>query len=165
MKKVKLSLLFCVFTLVLKGQTVLVIDNDNISLQDFKNVFYKNNNDIEINKEYLDEYIDLFINFKLKVKEAESLQMDTLSTFVQELEGYKQQLIKPYLKNKEFDENMILEAYERMLQDVKVSHILIRLDEKSKEVDIKAAYDKIMLIREKIINKNIAFGDVYFCSG
>ena len=68
--------------------------------------------------------MELFINFKLKVKEAESLGMDTLSTFVNELEGYRKQLSKPYLKDKEFEESLLNEAYERTKYDLNVSHIL-----------------------------------------
>ena len=141
------------------GQTVLTINKSNIDIEEFKNVFYKNNDESIITKEYLDEYMDLFINFKLKVKEAEELMMDTLPTFINELEGYKKQLAQPYLRNKEFDEKMLDEAYERMLQDISASHILISLDEDAKESEVLAAYDRILDIRSQILSKNITFED------
>jgi peptidyl-prolyl cis-trans isomerase SurA len=103
--------------------------------------------------------MELFINFKLKVKEAEELKMDTIPTFVSELAGYKKQLAKPYLKNKEFDENMILEAYSRMLKDVKASHILISVDEKSTEKEQSVAHEKALSIRTEILNQKISFSN------
>jgi len=140
------------------SQNILQIDNKTISLAEFENIFYKNNYNDTIDKQYLDEYIELFINFKLKVLEAESLYMDTLSTFIKELDGYKEQLAKPYLRNKEFDDLMLKEAYERMLFDVKASHILIKVNEESKDSD-NEAFKKAKSIRNEIINKKISFSD------
>tara|TARA_B100000941_G_scaffold58936_1_gene38603 strand:- start:3518 stop:5476 length:1959 start_codon:yes stop_codon:yes gene_type:complete len=140
------------------SQDILQIDNKIISLSEFENIFYKNNYNDTIDKQYLDEYIELFINFKLKVMEAESLYMDTISTFIKELNGYKDQLAKPYLRNKEFDDLMIKEAYDRMLFDVKASHILIKVNEESIVSD-NEAFKKAKSIRNEIINKKISFSD------
>jgi peptidyl-prolyl cis-trans isomerase SurA len=159
MKKIGLSILCGAFALVTLAQDVLTIENKNISLEEFKNVFYKNNNDTELTKKYLDEYMELFVNFKLKVREADELGMDTIAAFVSELDGYRLQLAKPYLKNKEFDENMLVEAYERMKQDVKASHILIAVDEKATVKQEKEAYDKVLAIRSQIIANTISFSD------
>ena len=159
MKKIGLSILCGAFALVTFAQDVLTIENKNISLEEFKNVFYKNNNDTELTKKYLDEYMELFVNFKLKVREADELGMDTIAAFVSELDGYRLQLAKPYLKNKEFDENMLVEAYERMKQDVKASHILIAVDEKATVKQEKQAYDKVLAIRSQIIANTISFSD------
>jgi len=159
MRKVGLSLLFGAIALITTAQNVLTIADNTISLDEFKTVFYKNNHNTEISKAYLEEYMELFINFKLKVKEAEELKMDTIPTFVSELAGYKKQLAKPYLKNKEFDENMILEAYSRMLKDVKASHILISVDEKSTEKEQSVAHEKALSIRTEILNQKISFSN------
>ena len=159
MKKIGLSILCGAFSLVTLAQDVLTIENKSISLEEFKNVFYKNNNDTELTKKYLDEYMELFVNFKLKVREADELGMDTIAAFTSELEGYRLQLAKPYLKNKEFDENMLVEAYERMKQDVKASHILIAVDEKATVRQEKQAYDKVLAIRSEIIANKISFAD------
>jgi len=151
MKKIGLSILCGAFALVISAQDVLTIDSQNISLEEFNNVFYKNNNNTELTKEYLDEYMQLFVNFKLKVKEADELGLDTIAAFISELDGYRIQLAKPYLKNKEFDENMLTEAYDRMKQDIKASHILISVDEKATTQQEKEAYDKVLAIRSSIL--------------
>ena len=157
MKKIGLSILCGAFALVISAQDVLTIDSQNISLEEFNNVFYKNNNNTELTKEYLDEYMQLFVNFKLKVKEADELGLDTIAAFISELDGYRIQLAKPYLKNKEFDENMLTEAYDRMKQDIKASHILISVDEKATIQQEKEAYDKALAIRSSILANTISF--------
>ena len=101
--------------------------------------------------------MDLFVNFKLKVKEANELGLDTIASFKSELDGYRIQLAKPYLKNKEFDKSMLTEAYSRMKQDVKASHILIALDEKASSKEEKEAYDKALAIRSSILANEISF--------
>ena len=158
MKKIVLFILLLSNINISFSQNILQIDDKIISLAEFENIFYKNNYNDTIDKQYLDEYIELFINFKLKVLEAESLYMDTISTFIKELDGYKEQLAKPYLRNKEFDDLMIKEAYDRMLFDVKASHILIKVNEESIVSD-NEAFKKAKSIRNEIINKKISFSD------
>ena len=157
MKKIGLSILLGAFFLISSAQTVLTIADEDISLVEFKNIFEKNNHNLEITKEYLDEYMNLFVNFKLKVKEAEELGFDTISSFVTELDGYRKQLAKPYLKDKKFSDSMLAEAYERMKQDVNASHILISVGEKALAKDDKIAYKKALEIRDSIIEGKISF--------
>jgi len=159
MKKIGLSILCGAFALATTAQDLLTIENEKISLEEFKTVFYKNNNNTELTKEYLDEYMELFVNFKLKVRNADELSLDTVAAFITELDGYKKQLAKPYLKNKEFDENMLIEAYNRMKEDVKASHILIAVDENATAKEEKIAYDKALAIRKEIIDEKISFTD------
>ena len=157
MKKIGLSIILVATALVISAQNVLTIDKEEISLNEFKNVFNKNNYNTELTKEYLDEYMNLFVNFKLKVKEAKDLGLDTIEAFKSELNGYRVQLAKPYLKNKEFDMNMLTEAYNRMKQDIKASHILIKVNENSNTQQEKEAYDKISRIRSSILGNKISF--------
>jgi len=157
MKKIGLSILCGAFALATTAQNLLTIEDENISLEEFKSVFYKNNNNTELTKEYLEEYMELFVNFKLKVREADELGLDTVQAFVTELSGYRKQLAKPYLINKEFDENMLDEAYERMKSDVKASHILIAVDEKATVKEEQLAYDKLVAIRKSIVDNKVSF--------
>ncbi|MGY8980330.1 MAG: peptidylprolyl isomerase, partial [Flavobacteriales bacterium] len=142
-------------TNIFSQETLMTINEEKISIDEFENIFYKNNEDIEITKEYLDEYIDLFINFKLKVKESKSLGYDTLPSFVKELDGYKKQLSKPYLRDNNFNENLFNEALERIQYDINASHILIKIDND----DSKTALNEALSIRNQIINKEISFSE------
>ena len=104
-----------------------------------------------IDKKSLDEYVDLFINFKLKVKEAEMLKLDTAKSFINELSGYRKQLAVPYLTDKDVNDFLLLESYNRMLKDIRASHILIKLDKNASPQDTLAAYKKIMDIRTRLM--------------
>ena len=159
MKKVVLSILLGSFVLISTAQDVLTVADENITLEEFKNVFNKNNHNEEISSDYLNEYMELFVKFKLKVKEAQDLGLDTISSFVTELDGYRKQLAKPYLKNEKFDENMLTEAYERMNFDVSASHILIAVDEKATSQEVKLANEKALSIRLEILGGTIDFKD------
>lgn len=155
MKKTFLILTLFISTTQLNAQELMRISDESISLREFSNTLMKNN-DKEITKEYLDEYIELFINYKLKVLEAKELGMDREDSFVSELEGYRRQLAKPYLQAKEFKEELINEAYERMKYDIHASHILFKLDQE-KPNDTLSQYDKAILVKSKIEKGEITF--------
>ncbi len=159
MKKIILTFLFGIFLTFLNGQTVLKIDNQNVSLDEFKAIFYKNNHDTDITKEYLSEYMDLFVNFKLKVKEAIELGLDTNQNFINELEGYRKQLARPYLKNKKFDQKMLNESYSRIKKDINASHILFKVDQNANENERKIAFDKALKIKKSITEGKISFSE------
>ena len=158
--KAKIITFLCLLSYFsINAQTLLEIENDKITLDEFKNVFFKNSHEEEIDTKYLDEYMDLFINFKLKVYEAKQLKMDTITSFINELEGYAEQLSLPYLKNKEFDESLVNEAYERMKLDVRASHILLSVPKESTQKEESDIYNKIIDIRNEIKNNKIAFAE------
>ena len=143
-----------------KNKTLITIGDRNISAGEFMAVYEKNNVNSEvIDKKSVDEYIDMFIKFKLKVIEAENLKMDTLPKFVKEFKGYRSQLAKPYFSNDEGIEMLVKEAYERMQWDVNASHILINCDPHAVPADTLKAYNKALELRKRILNGE-DFGDV-----
>jgi len=147
-------LILLIFNLNTYSQDILLeIDNDQITLDEFSHIFNKNNENEEIDKAYLDEYVELFINFKLKVKEAKNLGFDTVPSFINELEGYRKQLAKPYLRDDNFNDELFDEALDRIQYDINANHILINIvDENNDE-----ALNKIKDIRKQILNGNISF--------
>ncbi len=141
-------------------KTLVTIGNENVSVEDFIKVYEKNNAITDADyRESIREYLDLFINFKLKVMEAEARKMDTASAFISELEGYRTQLAKPYFVDETVNEALLKEAYERMTKDIRASHILIMVDENAKPADTLAAYKKIMSIRDEITGGTKTFAD------
>lgn len=125
---------------------LLTINGNPISKDEFVRIYTKNNQDPSFDKASLDEYMELFINFKLKVIEAESRGMDTAKKFVQELKGYRYQLEKPYLTSPETDDELIKEAYYRMGFTTKARHILIRCSHSDLPKDTLKAYNEIKRI-------------------
>ena len=76
------------------NSVILTVGTEVVSLADFKYIYSKNNRDSVITSRALDEYMELFVKFKLKVMEAEALGMDTVAKFTKELAGYRKQLKK-----------------------------------------------------------------------
>lgn len=143
-----------------KSKTLITLGDRNITAGEFMEVYEKNNVKSEvIDKKSVDEYLDMYINFKLKVTEAENLKMDTLPKFVKEYEGYRKQLAKPYFTNDAVTEQLVEEAYERMQWDVNASHILIKCDVHAVPADTLKAYNKALELRKRIMNGE-DFGDV-----
>lgn len=131
---------------------LMTIGGDKITKAEFESVYKKNNVKTDaLDKKSLEEYLDLYVNFKLKVKEAEELGLDTVGAFVTELKGYRKQLAQPYLTDKEVTNKILQEAYERSKWDIRASHILIKIDEDALPKDTLIAYNKIVSIRDKAI--------------
>lgn len=139
---------------------LLTIDSTKVTKSEFEAIFRKNNRDSAITKADLDEYVDLFVNFKLKVLEAEELGMDTVSQFKRELNGYRDQLARPYLVDKTMTDSLVHEAYDRMQTEVRASHLLIKLPADPTPDDTLAAYDKIMKIRAEVMKDPSRFTEI-----
>ena len=136
---------------VKNDEVLMTISGKPVYVGDFMNIYQKNNVKGEtIDKKSLDEYLDLFINFKLKVKQAEELGLDTVATFRTELNGYREQLAKPYFTDEATLNSLIKEAYEREKTDLRASHIFFRLKPDPTPEDTLAAYNKAMSVREKL---------------
>ncbi len=157
-KYLLLSLIFFISFSIFsqKKETLIIIESENvkkeISKSEFERIYKKNNDKDKIEDvKTLEEYLELFINFKLKVTEAEEMYLDTLSKFKKELAGYRRQLSKPYLSDKNLDEKLLKEAYEHMKYDVNASHILIKIDEMADYKDTLKAYKKLMKIRKRVL--------------
>ncbi|MCC5929483.1 MAG: peptidylprolyl isomerase [Cyclobacteriaceae bacterium] len=122
--------------------------NENVTVGEFRYVYEKNNlqNDSLYLKPDLDTYLNLYIHFKLKVMEAKAMGMDTIPAFIQEFETYRKQLARPYLTETKVSEDLIKEAYERMLYQIDASHILIQIKDAS---DTLEAYHLINEIKRR----------------
>jgi peptidyl-prolyl cis-trans isomerase SurA len=134
-----------------ESPVLLTVGDDPVTLDEFERIYKKNNNEASLNRQTPEEYLELYINFKLKVKEAEALGMDTTTKFITELEGYREQLAKPYLTDEETKLEMMKEAYERSQMDVRASHILISLPANPTPEDTVRVYEKALEIRERIV--------------
>ena len=150
-------LLFVGMGLNLKSQVksdevLLTIAGKDVSVDEFMSIYQKNNpKGGSIDKASLDEYLDLYINFKLKVREAEDLGLDTVSAFINELKGYRDQLAKPYLVDETEVDKLVREAFEREHFDIRASHIFVKLGPDALPSDTIAAYEKISKIKTSIM--------------
>ena len=138
---------------------VLEINNKPITKSEFLKVYLKNNPNPKFDKTSIDEYLNLYKKFKFKVLEAEHLGYDTLPKLKAELAGYRKTLSLPYLTDKNQNEKLILECYERLKKEVRASHILIKIDENAQPADTLEAYNRIIQLKKKI-EKGADFGTI-----
>ncbi|MBR5639110.1 MAG: peptidylprolyl isomerase [Muribaculaceae bacterium] len=125
------------------------INKKEVKMSEFE-YLYKKNLEQQVNKEGIDEYINRFVDYKLKVAEAERLGYDTLPRIKEEINGYKDDMLAPFLTDTELQEQLVQEAYERMKTDVDVSHIMLpRGRSKAEE---KKQIAKMDSIRNCILN-------------
>lgn len=129
---------------------VMEINGKPIFKSEFLQIYLKNNPSPKFDKNSIDEYVELYKKFKLKVTEAEYLKYDTISRLKKELEGYRKTLSTPYLVDKSENQKLVEEAYQRLKKEVRASHILITVDENAKPEDTLRAYNKISVLKKRI---------------
>lgn len=157
MKKISVAVLFTALSFSVVAQTsepvVMTIGGKPVYKSEFESVYRKNNTKTTSDAKSVREYSDLFSLFKMKVFEAESMGLDTAQSFKTELAGYRRQLATPYLTDKNTNDNLITEAYERMKYEVKASHILIRCSDNEFPKDTLESFTRATLIRNALAGK------------
>lgn len=130
--------------------TLMTVDGQPVLRSEFEAIYKKNNKEVSVTQEALDEYLDLFINYKLKVRAAEDAGLDTALKFQTELKGYRQQLARPYLIDRGLNDQLMEEAYQRKTEEVRASHILVSVSPEASPEDTAAAWKRIMALRARV---------------
>ena len=151
------SLMSVVVTAQTKDPVIMQINGKDIKKSEFEYIYKKNNSEEVLDKKNLQEYVELFKNFKLKVAEAEAQGLDTTQAFHKELNDYRTQLARPYLSDFPVNEDLVKKEYERSSQYLQLSHILLGFAEPgvmSNYVfpsDTLIAYKKAEAIRKRFL--------------
>ncbi|MBP5650704.1 MAG: peptidylprolyl isomerase [Bacteroidales bacterium] len=166
MKRLLVNILALSFTLcaslsfaqVNPEKPLMTIGDEAVSKAEFVNTFSKNNDLKKTTAKELRDYLDLFINFKLKVKEGKALQIDTSAAFQAELSSYINQSAQQYLTDNEMTERLYKECIERAKKHIHASHILINCGPDANPKDTLMAYKKALKIRKQIL-KGLDFNE------
>ncbi len=130
---------------------LLRIGDEKITLSEFEKIYERNNIDANrAEREDVEEYLELYIDYRLKVKEARSQGLDTLPGFRQELDGYRDQLVREILASHEVTDQLVREAWERSQYDIRASHILLRLPGDPNPDDTLEVYNRILDVYNKL---------------
>ncbi len=133
---------------------------ETITLSEFEQRYTENNRTIESAKQdsfpQYKEFLERYIDFRLKVKDARDLGLDKSPEVQNELEQYRMSMAPAYLTEKAVMEEAIRALYNRRQEEINASHLLIRLANNKPE-DTLAAYKKIMDIKNEILSKKISF--------
>lgn len=133
-----------------------------VAKSEFKYVYEKlNGQDPDLySKKSVDDYLELYINFKLKVQEAEKEGLDTLSDLKMQLDQYRKQLAQSYLFDKQITEQLLREAYTRIGKEVRARHILIACGEDAAAKDTLDAFNRAMDVYNKLTKEKLDFATI-----
>ena len=136
-----------------KALTLFTVDKTPVSTDEFLHLYRKNSlNKAEKSSEQgVKEYLDLLINFKLKVAEAHARGMDTTQKFNKEFKTYREELKRPYRAEPDALDKLTRDTFERLKEEVKASHILIMVKLDASPADTLAAYEKIIQARNRVL--------------
>jgi len=159
MKPLIIAIFFClsitVFAQIDKEDVLFTVDNESVMASEFIRVYNKNLDLVkDESQKDVDAYLELFINYQLKVKEAKRLELDKDPKYIREFSNYKTQLTKNFMSESKVTENLVKEAYDRSTMDVEAQHILIRIDENA--TDTTQVYNRLLELRKRIMNEGYA---------
>jgi len=143
----------------LNAQEVLfTVGNQSITTEEFKAVYEKNKGvGAALDPKTPEQYLELYVNFKLKIAEAYAQQRDTATGFKNEFGGYRAQLAKPYLSDQGAEEELIKQAFSRMQEEVRAAHIMIALEANALPSDTLKAYKQLVELRKSILSGKTKF--------
>lgn len=130
------------------------VNNESVLAGEFIRVYNKNIDLIkDESQKDVDNYLQLYINYKLKLSEAYSRELHKNDNYKKELKKYTKQLESAFLTDKVTEEKLLLEAYERTKYEVNVSHVLIRIEEDNNDtIDV---YNNILKLRNPLLKNHI----------
>ena len=153
MKKVFLSIILLAGAMMgfaQEDKVLMTINGEPIMASEFLYIYEKNNQESSIEKKSMREYLDLFVNFKLKVTEAKAQGVDTTEAFKKELAGYRAQATPKYMQDHVAIDSLVTLSYNRMANIRRAAHIAIQCPAGSDSLVEAEALAKINLARERV---------------
>lgn len=154
MKKILLSIVLLLsfsFSFAQNNKDVLLtVDGKPVKTSEFIRVYNKNLNLVkDESQKSVDGYLELFIDYKLKVAEAYAQNLNEDKTYIEEFNKYRDQLARNYIYETKVTNELTQEAFERSLEEIDATHILVRVDYEATPQDTLKAYNKIKMVYDK----------------
>ncbi|MEP7267783.1 MAG: peptidylprolyl isomerase [Saprospiraceae bacterium] len=164
-KRIGYTTVFILFSFIFaftqnQDPTLFSVNGTPVKVSEFLYIYGKNNGkEADYSSKSLNDYLDLYKKFKLKVAKAKALRLDTIPELKEELHMYQQQVSNSYIMDKEVTEQLIKEIYERQKKDISVKHVFIQLQPNASPADTLEAYNRAMKAYNDIKN-GVPFGKV-----
>ena len=161
MKKLHLSAAIAVTAMAITAAAasdpvLMTINKVPVRLSEFEYLYNKNNSQ-QLQPQTLDEYVDMFVNYKLKVAAAVAAGMDTTASFRNEFEGYAAELAQARMVDSTVYDSLLHEAYDHARELRYVSHIMLPPSDGTTSTE--AAMDHADSIRNAILSGTTTFED------
>ena len=133
-------------------EVLFTIDNKSYYTDEFARV-YKKNLDLvkDESQKDLNQYLELFVGYKLKINKANKLGLQDGPAYQNELKSYRSQLSKNYTSDSKVTKELVEEGYKRFLKEIKASHILFSVDENAAPEDTLKVYKQALEVRKRAI--------------
>ena len=142
-----------------QSETLMTINGKAVSAEEFLYIYEKNNQAGAVDPKSMEDYLDMFINFKLKVAEAEAQGIDTTEAFKKELKGYRAQATPKYLQDEAAIDSLVLMSWQHMAKDRRAAHIAIQCPAGADSTEQAEALAKIEEARVRVtIGKEVLKG-------
>jgi len=139
------------FLIAQTKDVLFTIDDNPYYTDEFIRVYNKNLDLVKDDSQKdLDKYLELFLGYKLKVQKANKVGLQYGTNYQNELKSYRNQLSKNYVNDSKVTNELVKEAYDRLQQEIRASHILVLLDEGATPEDTLKAYNKILDIKRRL---------------
>ncbi|WP_232782580.1 peptidylprolyl isomerase [Olleya sp. 1-3] len=144
----------CFFASAQEKTVLFTVNEVPVYTNEFKRVYNKNLDLVKDDSQKdIDNYLDLFVKYKLKIAEAKTLGLDKKPSYLREFGNYKDQLAKNYLNDNKVTDQLVEEAYNRLQTEVDANHILVKLEENASPRDSLLAFQEIQKLRIRAINE------------
>ena len=153
MKKVFLTIILLAGAMLSRAQedqVLMTINGEPVMASEFLYIYEKNNQENNVEKKSMQDYLELFVNFKLKVTEAIAQGVDTTEAFKKELAGYRAQATPKYMQDHAAIDSLVNLSYQRMANVRRVAHIAVQCPAGSDSITEATALAKINLARERV---------------
>lgn len=135
-----------------KDPVVMKIDGKEVRASEFEYFYNKNNDQEVVEEKTFDEYVDLFVNYKLKVAEAYHQGVDTTQAYQTELAGYRAQLSEPYLQIQGWADTLLQQVKDRRNYEVHAAHLLLTCDDNTPQATVDSLYEQILEYKHAVDN-------------
>tara|TARA_R110000850_G_scaffold160212_3_gene284489 strand:- start:2690 stop:4687 length:1998 start_codon:yes stop_codon:yes gene_type:complete len=155
-KKSLLGIAVLLFSLVSYAQkiedaTFLTIDGMDYDAGTFMKFYFKNIDIVQDEEQKdIDNYLDLYIDYRLKLQQAYELELDKKESHIRDIQSTRSSLAQPYLTDNKVTASLVKEGYERGLQQVSASHILIKISRGASPSDTLMAWNRIEAIYKEL---------------
>ncbi len=133
-----------------QDQELMRIDGKPVMASEFMYIYQKNNQEASKDPKSMDEYLDLFVNFKLKVAEAQARGIDTTAAFLKEWKGYRAQAVGKYMKDDAAIDSLVTLSYQRMANPRRAAHIAVQCPMAADSATTADALARITTARERV---------------
>jgi peptidyl-prolyl cis-trans isomerase SurA len=135
----------------LAGETLLTIDGKDYDANTFMKVYLKNLDIVQDDSQKdVDNYLELYIDYRLKLQQAYKLGLDKDEAYKKELLNYRSSLSQGFLTDTEVTDQLVTEVYNRSKEEVNASHILVKVGRGASPADTLTAWNKIIEIKKQL---------------